>query len=183
MSSSSSTSTFSTLGSKALQVLRTVAPTVATAIGGPLGGIAATAVMSLFGTTDQKSTEDALLAATPDQLVALKKVEDDFTVQMKQLGVQEEQLQFADIASARAREASVKDWTPAVLAYGVTLGFFGVLGWMLFKGVPRDSGGDVLLVMLGSLGTAWTGIVSYYFGSSTGAQKNAETIAQIAKQP
>ena len=172
------------LGDRALQVLKTFAPTVATALGGPLAGAAAGALVSVFGTKpgDDKGLENAILSASPDQLVAMRKVEDDFQVQMKQLGVTEEQLVYQDIASARTREEAVKDWTPTVLAYGITLGFFGVLVWMLVNGVPRF-GGDVLLVMLGALQTAWVGITSYYFGSSVGARKGADALAKIAQQP
>ena len=171
------------IGTKALQVLKTVAPMLGTAVGGPFGAIAGAAISAALGTPgDDKATEAALLAATPDQLVALKKAEQDFQVRMRELEISEEKLSFDDAASARQREAAVKDHTPAILAYSVTVGFFGVLAYMLHYGVPRQ-GGDVLLVMLGALGTAWTGITGYYFGSSVGARKSADALADIAKQP
>jgi hypothetical protein len=172
------------LGEKALQVLKTVAPTLALAVGGPFGPIAAAAVNAALGhktgTNDPKAVEAALLSATPDQLLALKKADQDFEVQMKQLGIQEEQLQYADIANARARDVATKDWTPKVLAFIITFGFFGVLTIMIFRGVPPN-GGDAFLVLLGSLGTAWAGVVGYYFGSSAGSASKDKTISAIAK--
>ena len=169
------------IGQQALQVLRTVAPTVAMAVGGPFGPLAATAISVALGTapSDSKAAESALLAANPDQLLALKKAEMEFQAQMKQLEINEQALVFADDASARAREVAVKDFTPQILAYSVTIGFFGILGWLLYIGKPP--GGDVIMVMLGALGTAWTGIVSYYFGSSAGSVRKDQTISDIAK--
>ena len=168
-------------GKQALSILTTVAPTIATALGGPVAGLAVSELEKFFGVTGATAVDASLAAATPDQLANLKKIDNDFKVQMADIGFKEDQLVYSDIASARTREEAVKDWTPQLLAYGVTLGFFGILGWMLVKGVPKES--DVLMVMLGSLGTAWTAIVAYYFGSSAGARRGAETIAKIAQQP
>lgn len=172
------------LAKDALHVLQTVAPTIAKATLGPFGGLAAIAISAILGTppADEQATSAALLNATPDQLLALKKAENDFQVQMKSLGISEEKLVYDDIANARAREIAVKDNTPAILAYAITFGFFGTLSFMLWNGKPAV-GGDALLVMLGSLGTAWAGIVSFYFGSSMGSVKKDATIASIAKQP
>lgn len=88
-----------------------------------------------------------------------------------------ERIAADDRNSARQREMAVRDRTPAYLAYGITLGFFGVLGWMLNASVP-ETGHDALLVMLGSLGTAWAAVVSYYFGSSAGSNKKSELLAE-----
>lgn len=167
------------LGQKALQVLRAVAPTIGTAIGGPFGAIAGIALSKALG-ADGAAADAALLRATPEQLLALKQAEQAFAVQLEQLGINRDKLVYDDIANARAREVAVKDRTPAVLAYAVTVGFFGTLGFLLAYGKPT-AGGDALLVMLGSLGTAWAGIIAYYFGSSAGSKSKTDALATIAK--
>lgn len=169
---------------KAKQIIATVAPTVGAAIGGPFGGLAGVMLSKLFGSAekpaDDKAVEQAIISGDPEALLKLKQAENDFTVQMEKLGIERDKLDYDDRANARAREESVKDHTPAILAYAITAGFFGTLGFMLVNGKPQ-TGGDALLVMLGSLGTAWAGITAYYFGSSAGSRKNQEALAQIAK--
>jgi hypothetical protein len=171
------------LGQKAKQILGTLAPMLGTAIGGPFGSLAGLALAKALGTPpdDAKATEAALLTASPDTLLKVKQAEQDFTVKMRELGISEEKLVFDDIANARGREIALKDQTPAILAYVITVGFFGTLGFMLWFGKPAV-GGDALLVMLGSLGTAWAGVVAYYFGSSSGSARKDATISDIAKQ-
>lgn len=170
-----------TFGEKALQVLRTVAPTLALGALGPFGPLAAAAIHAALGAdpSDAKSAETALLGATPDQLLALKKADEDFEIQIEKLGIDKAKLAYDDTANARSREIAVKDSTPRVLAYLVTAGFFGILGFLLWNGKPL--GGDVIMVMLGALGTAWTGIISYFFGSSAGSAAKDRTISDIAK--
>lgn len=62
----------------------------------------------------------------------------------------------------------------ATLAVLVVLGFFAVLGWLLYgafllKSTIDGTLKDVLLVMLGSLGAMTGMVISYYFGSSQGS--------------
>jgi len=70
-------------------------------------------------------------------------------------------------------QKETKSYVPPALAALVTIGFFGILlGLML--GYAKQS--NELLVMLGSLGTAWTGIIAFYFGSSSGSQAKDQLI-------
>jgi len=63
------------------------------------------------------------------------------------------------------------------LSICVTVGFFGILFYIIRYGLPT-SGSEALLMMLGALGTAWTGVMSFYFGSSAGSQRKDNTIHQ-----
>jgi hypothetical protein len=167
-----------------LNLVRTVAPSIATAVGGPLAGMATRAISeALLGKPDGTEDEliDAAAKASPDQLLALKKAEQDFAVRMRELEIDLQRIDAADRSSAREREVKTGDWTPKALAGAVTLGFFGVLGYMIAYGLPTQ-GGEALLVMLGTLGTAWGGIVSYYFGSSAGSKEKSEAMNRMARK-
>jgi hypothetical protein len=168
-------------GSKALQVLRTVAPELALALGGPFGPIASAAVSAALGTPagDDKAAETALLTATPDQLLALQNSRQAFMAQMKQLGIDEAKLAFDDTANARAREIAVKDWTPRIIAYLVILLVLVAEGSMFFIGQPKSMDGVVLGRILGTLDSALMLVLGYYFGSSAGSSNKDSTIDKM----
>ena len=168
-----------------LNLVKTVAPSIASAVGGPLAGMATRAISeALLGKPD--ATEDELVQAaanaSPDQLLALKQAENEFTVKMRELDIDLERLANEDRDSARSREVQTKDWTPRVLAPLVTGGYFGVLFYMLTQGLPTTGGSEAMLVMLGTLGTAWGGIMAYYFGSSAGSKAKDEAMHNMMRK-
>jgi len=168
-----------------LNLVRTVAPTIATAVGGPLAGMATRAISeALLGRPDgtEQELQMAAAAATPDQLLALKKAEQDFTVRMRELEIDMERISNADRDSARKREVDTKDLTPKILAALVTTGYFGVLFYMLTHGLPTTGGSEAMLVMLGTLGTAWGGVIAYYFGSSAGSKEKTDAINRMVRR-
>lgn len=168
-----------------LNLVKTVAPSIASAVGGPLAGMATRAISeALLGKPDGSEDElvQAAAKATPEQLLALKNAEQDFAVRMRELDIDLERIANADRESARKREVSTKDWTPRVLAGLVTAGYFGVLFYMLINGLPTHGGSEAMLVMLGTLGTAWGGIVAYYFGSSAGSKEKTEAMNRMAQK-
>lgn len=168
------------IGQKALQVLRTVAPTVALAVGGPFGPIASAAVSAVLGTSDDKATETALLNATPEQLLELKKADQAFQARMKELGISEEKLVFDDIANARAREVAIKDTTPRNLAY-LIIGFTGVCISATLAGWTKvDSA--LAGTLIGYLVAECRSTLTYYFGSSAGSASKTDTLNKIAAE-
>ena len=83
-----------------------------------------------------------------------------------------------DRKSARDLQAATRSKMPAVLAILVTIGFFGIL-YALMMGYAKPS--NELMIMLGSLGTAWSGIIAYYFGSSAGSQAKTDALVKGMK--
>ena len=120
--------------------------------------------------------------ATPDQLLALKQAEQDFAVKMRELDIDLERIANEDRDSARNREVTTKDWTPRILAGLITVGYFGALFYMLRNGLPQHGGSEAMLVMLGTLGTAWGGVVAYYFGSSAGSKEKTEAMNRMVSR-
>lgn len=168
-----------------LNLVRTVAPSIASAVGGPLAGMATRAISeALLGKPDgtEQELENAVASATPEQLLALKKAEQEFAVKMRELDIDLERISNEDRDSARSREVSLRDWTPRVLAGLITVGYFGVLFWMLRFGLPSTGSSEALLVMLGALGTAWGGVVAYYFGSSAGSKEKTEAMNRMVRK-
>ena len=165
-----------------LNLVRTVAPSLASAVGGPLAGMAVRTISDArLGKPDGTEAElaEAAAKATPEQLLALKKAEHDFTVRMRELDIDLERIANADRDSARDREVKTKDWTPRILAGLITVGYFGALFYMLRNGLPQHGGSEAMLVMLGTLGTAWGGVVAYYFGSSAGSKEKTEAMNRM----
>lgn len=170
------------LSDQVRQIIEVVAPTLGTALAGPLGGVAGTFIANKLGAkpNDTQAIESAVMSGSPDVMLKLKQADNEFKSHLADLQLSTDQLVTQDTANARAREIAVRDYIPAILAILVTLGFFGVLGYMLILGRPKENG-DAFLVMLGALGTAWTAIITYYFGSSLSSRTKDVTIAAMAK--
>lgn len=174
----------------ALNVVKTLAPTIGTALGGPLVGGAIAALENVFGIspTAGASTDDrqtaiaaAISGATPEQLASMRRADQDYAVAMAQAGFKDTEtlasLTVQDRASARAMQISTKSWTAPFLALAITFGFFAVILLVMF--VPmQPAAHDATMLLLGSLGTAWTAVVAYYFGSSAGSDRKTELLAQ-----
>lgn len=81
----------------------------------------------------------------------------------------------------------MKPHIKGLIAILIILGFFVVLGALLYaafaKVILDGTLKDVLLVMLGTLGSMTVAVVSYYFGSSLGSAAKDDTIKQLQAKP
>jgi hypothetical protein len=160
-----------------MEWLKQIAPTVATALGGPLAGMAISAVSKAIG-VDEDKVGDLIKdnKLTAEQIAQVKVAEIELQKQAQELGLNFAKLEVDDRKSAREMQATTRSVVPPVLAGLVTIGFFGILIMMLLGKV--DSNNPAILMMLGSLGTAWTGIIAYYFGSSAGSQAKTDLLSK-----
>ena len=162
--------------------LMKIAPTVASALLGPLGGVAVAGITKILG-IDGGTVADVTKAisdgrVTPEQVAEIRKLELQYQADEKERGFRYSELEFKDKDSARQMQIATKSSTPTVLTYMITVGFFSILGLMLYDEAVVNS--PPLLIMLGSLGTAWTGCISYWFGTTSGSIQKTNLLAASA---
>ena len=157
--------------------LKQIAPTIATALGGPLAGMAVSAISKAVGVEpDQVQDMNANNKLSAEQIAQVKLAEIELQKQAQELGLNFAKLEVEDRKSAREMQATTRSMMPPILAGAVTVGFFSIMVLMFFNKV--DSNNPAILMMLGSLGTAWTGIIAYYFGSSAGSQAKTDLLSK-----
>lgn len=167
------------------KVISTVAPWIGTALGGPLGGMAVEAAANALGLSDKTvdSVKAALSGVTPEQMLALKQADQSFAMQMQALGFKNvadmEAIAAGDRASARNMHSAKPSPVPAMLSIAVTTGYFGILVGMMI-GILNVSDSQALLLMLGSLSTAWGMVMAFWFGTTRDSGRKTELLAQSA---
>lgn len=153
------------------KLIQTVAPTIATALGGPVAGMAVRALSNaLLGHPDgsEDDINAALANATPEQIAAIRKVDDDFKVQMKQLDIDLVKIAADDRASARQMQETVQSNIPAILSTLIIGGFAVIIGMKIYGfSVPTD---PLISDLITTLRDGVILVLSFYFGSSSGSQ-------------
>ena len=156
--------------------IESIAPTIASCLGGPLAGLAVEAVSKAIG-VDPNQVQDTINSGklTADQIAQIQAAEISLKEKAQQMGLNFEELAVQDRKSARDMQTTTRSFIPPLLALIITLGFFGILVGMMTGKVTSS---DALMLLLGSLGTAWTGVISFYFGSSASSQNKDALLHQ-----
>jgi hypothetical protein len=148
-------------------LLKGVAPGLATAVAGPMGGMAVKMIADKLGVAPTEQAVADHLSAHPEHMVKLQEID-----------LEKIKAHYAEMDSARNREIAVasssnvpmlnKLVTP-LLALGVTALSFILFAILIFVDVKPEAK-DILIYILGVLSAAVTQILSYYFGSSQGSK-------------
>lgn len=162
------------------EIVSAVAPTVATALGGPLAGLAVTELGKALGidAPTVKKVQDALTQGqlTGDQIAQLKQAELALTIRMRELDITEEQLYGADRDSARKMQIASQSSWPGVLSAITTLAVLGVIAArMSGMALPDDA---TTTQLIGSLTTGWGMALAYWFGTTRSSSEKNVMLAQ-----
>lgn len=152
-------------------MLKSVAPMLATAVAGPMGGAVVSMIASKLGVEANESSIVQHLQNNPQDAAKLAEIK-----------LEEVKAYYAEMDSARNREVLIagnanvpmlnKLVTP-LLALGVVSLSFVLFTILIFVDVQPEAK-DILIYILGVLSAALTQILSYYFGSSQGSKDKSD---------
>jgi hypothetical protein len=157
-----------------LNILKGIAPAVATVVAGPLGGAAVSALASKFGVADDVKAVATAIAGDPEA-----------AAKIAELDLRQFELENADRDSARHMQETALNqddkfakhfiyWFAWFWSVGSMVYFFAIT----FGQVPA-SGKDFGNIILGFLlGTAVATIISFFYGSSKSSKDKTDTMSK-----
>lgn len=165
-----------------LETIKTIAPTVASALGGPLAGVAVSAIGSFFGikepTTDkiQEAIENAQM--TGQQISDLRQLEIKLKSEEAERGFKYAELEFKDRDSAR--KANVDGGTQKMLFWLSLVLLIITLGSelvVLFAGYPKEIADIIVGRILGLMDSVALMVLAYWYGTSNGSARKSDLLA------
>lgn len=157
------------------------APLVGSLLLGNAGGKVGSMIASALGVENDHSKIMEKLKIDPDSLLKIKQIETTHKEELQRLQFEEMKVITTDISNARSRELEMAkmgktEWHMPALSWFVSAGYIGLVFTLIFVPIPQDTSGAIMM-LFGSLSTAWGVIISYYYGSSHGHAKKDEVIA------
>ena len=161
-----------------LSLLKGVAPTLATAVAGPLGGAAVTALASKFGVSDSVDAVAKAIAGDPKAAEKLAELELEMA-----------KIDAANTADARKMNSEIQNsttasWLAKNIAYVIDVAIIAGALTMTFVvfiiGVPEQNK-SMAFTALGSLWTLTGTVVNFHRGSSAGSKAKTEEMMKGMK--
>jgi len=159
-------------------LLKGIAPTLATAVAGPLGGAAVSALATKFGVSD--SVEAVAKAISGDPAAAQK---------LAELELEYAKLDMANTADARNMNSKIQEsenasWVAKNAAYILDFAIVSatiIMTWIVFfKGVPVENK-EIAYMAIGSLITMCGTVLNFHRGSSAGSKSKTEEMMRAVK--
>ena len=150
--------------------LESIAPTIATAMGGPLAGMAVEAISKAIG-VDPSEVQNTINSGkmTADQIASLQQAELALKARAQEMGLDFEKLAVADRASARQMQMTTGSFVPPLLSVLVVVAW-ATIQYFLLTHVIDPTMRELVARVLGTLDGALMLVLSFYFGSSAGSQ-------------
>lgn len=166
---------------KWMDVVKGVAPTLASLLPGPFGPMAHKVIADALGATDSKpqTLEAKLQTVTADDLLKIKAAESTLIETLGAQGIELEKIAAGDRADARAMQVSTRSQTPPVLA-GLAVALVAAMIWTLATKKIPDPNVQAFSILLGYVGANLGSVYNYYFGSSASSRGKDEALAKAA---
>lgn len=166
-----------------MNTIKAIAPTIASALGGPLAGAAVAAIGGILGVSDATQETIGKVIAngqlTPEQLGQLRALELQYQNDEKERGFRYTELEFKDRDSAR--KASVEGGTLGKLFWMSVILLCVTLGTeiaVLFYGYPMTVPSVVVGRVLGLMDAVAMMVLAFWYGSTNGSARKTELLAQ-----
>jgi len=160
-----------------LDIIKSVAPGLATIVAGPVGGLAIKAIAEKFGVADTVEAVTAHLQINPQD-----------TLRLREIDLEQFKVEVEDRKSAREMQIAAlnqDDWFAKNFLYIFTsvwsIFAMAYFSFVTFGNVPA-AGVRMADTILGVLiGTVLTGFFNFYFGSSKGSRDKDDKLKGLFK--
>lgn len=157
-------------------LLKSIAPGLATVVAGPLGGMAVKAIADKLGVADTVEAVTAAIQADPQAAQKLSEIN------LKEFELHNANTDSARNMNTKIQESTSASWLAKNTAYVLDVGIVSAtifLAWFAFmKGVP-DANKELVYMALGSLITMSGTILNFHRGSSQGSKDKGSEIQNL----
>ena len=163
-------------------LVKTIAPTLGTALGGPAAGAAVKFMADKFLGDPEAGEQDLaefVLAAGPEQLAELRRLDNEFKLEMRRLDIDVYRLDTENTKDARGM-AKATTLAPQIVLSVLFIGGYFALVFLLFGGQVRlDPDSETMgLLLLGLMTGEVPRIMQFWFGSSQGSKDKDKALAK-----
>ena len=159
-------------------LLKGFAPALATAVAGPLGGAAVSAIANRLGVGETVEEVAKAIAGDPASAQKLQDLEMEYA-KLDAADRDSARKAYAEVATS-ANAGRLEKMVVPILALGVVGLAFLLIGALMFTNVPTDQQ-QIIIFALGFITSSAGQVLSFYFGSSQGSKDKTDVLMRGTK--